>query len=117
MLEAIVKQWFNVYCTRTAAQKDAAKKFKDEVITAAKDRNTICHGFSGITTSPPTYSIICWEMYHKHRMAGHVPPVRHFSQIDLANMCDQLGGFSRELERLTKVAIDRPKKKPIPKSS
>jgi transposase-like protein len=50
-----------------------------------------------------------WFMMH--RMTGRNPPQRTYGRDELAQMCGAIGEFEREIERLTEVAIARPRKR------
>lgn len=109
-LEALLNKWLTVYCERTAAQKDAAKQLHADILATGKDRNTICHGFSGIVLNPPTFHIGCWEQYHRVRMTGEFPAQRFFSNAEMSDLCDRIAKHEAELDRLTQVAVARPRK-------
>ena len=108
-LEAITNKWFTVYCETTAAQIQAAKRLKSAIQTASKDRNNICHGLGGIWLDPDDYAVICWQQYHQHKMTGNNPPQRTYDRAELAEMCGMIGDFEREINRLTELAIARPR--------
>jgi len=108
-LDALLNKWITVYSDSTAAQIAKAKALKEAIATASKDRNTICHGFSSVLDGE-NYHVGCWEMFHRHKMAGNFPPRRYYSRIELTGMCEQINGYSKDVKRLTQVAIDRPRK-------
>jgi len=115
-LEAILNKWLTVYCETTGAQIPQAKALKQAIFDASRDRNNICHGFSGVVVSPSDYTVGCWEAYHRNRMTGGFPPQRFYKRDDFTKMCGDLGHFWDEVARLTQVAIARPRKPRAPKA-
>jgi hypothetical protein len=109
-LEALMNKWFSVYGECTAAKIREAEALRDAIIATGKDRNTIGHGFSGIVMAPPTFHIVCWEQYHRHRMTGVFPPQRFFSEQQMIELNERIAKHEREIDRFTAVAIARPRK-------
>lgn len=108
-LEHLLGKWVTVYCDTTATEVRSAKQLRDDIMAAAKDRNSICHGFSGIGDDGGDYMVVCWEMYHRQRMTGEIPRIQFYPKVAMSKMCGDLGAFAREVERLTAIAISRPR--------
>lgn len=111
-LTHLAKEWGKEVKKAAPTSNKLVDGLVSEIIDAAGDRNTICHGWQGVFThlDGTEFQIACWHKFHETRSTGKFPKQRFYEKSLLERMILETETFRKRVVGLTELAqIEREK--------